>query len=98
MERMGTAFRRAVRTFAAAHQVPVVTFAKTDRKQEVMRPYVRRRAATGPPGVVAIGVAQEYQNVFAASQREDQGRTGHQVWFSFRKADRRVTCYYFYLW
>src|SRR4051812_47608662 len=61
MERMGTAFRRAVRTFAAAHQVPVVTFAKTDRKQEVMRPYVRRRAATGQPGVVAIGVAQEYQ-------------------------------------
>jgi hypothetical protein len=43
-------------------------------------------------------VAQEYQNVFAASQREDRGRTGHQVWYSFRKADRRVTCFYFYLW
>ena len=41
-------------------------------------------------------MAQEYQNVFAASQRA----TGHgsAVWFTFRKADRRVTCFYFYLW
>jgi hypothetical protein len=52
----------------------------------------------GRSGVAAIGVAQEYQNVFAGCQREDRGRTGHQVWFSFRKADRRVTCFYFYLW
>ena len=38
---------------------------KDDRKQEVMRPYLERQAATGLPGVAAIGVAQEYQNVFA---------------------------------
>jgi hypothetical protein len=43
-------------------------------------------------------VAQEYQNVFACSQREDRGDTGRQVWFTFHKADRRVTCFYFYLW
>jgi hypothetical protein len=36
--------------------------------------------------------------VFASSQRADRGRTGHQVWFTFHKADRRVTCFYFYLW
>jgi len=45
--------------------------------------------------VAAIGVAQEYQNVFAANQR--QGSNGIP-WFSFTEADRRVTCYYFYLW
>ena len=84
--------------FAVASQVPIITFGKTDRKQEVMRPYLQRQAATGVPGVAAIGVAQEYQNVFAATQREDRGYTGHQVWYSFRKADRRVTCFYFYLW
>jgi hypothetical protein len=44
--------------------------------------------------VAAIGVAQEFQNVFAASKRQD----GTAVWFSFYKADRRVTCFYFYLW
>jgi hypothetical protein len=98
MERIGTSFRRAVRSFAAAQQVPIVVFGKTDRKQEVMRPHLLRQAKTGRSGVAAIGVAQEYQNVFAGCQREDRGRTGHQVWFSFRKADRRVTCFYFYLW
>jgi hypothetical protein len=40
-------------------------------------------------------VAQEYQNVFASSQR--QGRNG-VPWFSFTKADRPVSCVYFYLW
>lgn len=98
MEKIGTSFRRAVRAFAAAQQVPMVAFGKTDRKQEVMRPHLRRQAGTGQSRVVAIGVAQEYQNVFGACQREDRGRTGHQVWFSFGKADRRVTCFYFYLW
>jgi len=98
MERIGTAFRRGVRSFADAHDVPVVKFGKGDRKQEVMRPYLARQARTGHSGVAAIGVAQEYQNVFAASQREDRGDTGRQVWFSFSKADRRVTCFYFYLW
>ena len=98
MEKIGTAFRRAVRSFATAQQVPIVVFTKTDRKQDVMRCHLQRQAATGQSGVAAIGVAQEYQNVFAASQREDRGRTGHQVWFSFRKADRRVTCFYFYPW
>jgi len=98
MERIGTRFRRAVKTFADAEHIPVVRFGKTDRKQEVMRPYLARQARTGRSGVAAIGVAQEYQNVFAAYQRQDLGYTGKQVWFSFTKADRRVTCYYFYIW
>jgi hypothetical protein len=45
--------------------------------------------------VASIGVAQEFQNVFAATQRQ---ASNHIPWFSFSKADRRVTCYYFYLW
>ena len=98
MEKIGTAFRRAVQTFAAAHRVPIVKFGKLDRKAEVMLPYLQRQAATGIPGVAAIGVAQEYQNVFASSERVNRGYTGHRVWFTFHKADRRVTCFYFYLW
>jgi hypothetical protein len=95
MEKIGTRFRRAVYAFATARQVPVVQFKKGDRKQDVMRPYLERQAATGLPGVAAIGVAQEYQNVFAASERAQHGSA---VMFTFRKADRRVTCFYFYLW
>ena len=98
MEKIGTRFRRGVRDFAEAHQVPVVKFGKGERKQEVMRAYLVRQAGSGGPGVAAIGVAQEYQSVWSAYQRGDRGDTGRQVWFSFTKADRRVTCYYFYLW
>jgi hypothetical protein len=50
MERIGTSFRRAVDSFAAANRVPLVRFAKTDRKQEVMRPYLARQARPVVPG------------------------------------------------
>jgi hypothetical protein len=71
-----------------------VRFGKDDRKVEVMRPYLAHQARTGRSGVAAIGIAQEFQNVFASTQR-----TGNPVpWFSFFKADRRVTCFYFYVW
>ena len=94
LERIGTAFRRAVSGFAEDEHVPVVRFGKDDRKIDVMRRYLARQAATGRSGVAAIGVAQEFQNVFAACKRV----AGSAVWFSFYKADRRVTCFYFYLW
>jgi hypothetical protein len=95
MEKIGTAFRRSVSRFAANERIPVVRFGKTDRKIDVMRRYLAAQEATGRSGVVAIGVAQEFQNVFAAHQR--QGGNG-VPWFSFTKADRRVSCFYFYLW
>jgi hypothetical protein len=95
MEKIGTAFRRAVSAFAEAERIPVVRFGKSDRKIDVMRRHVAAQAATGRSGVAAIGVAQEYQNVFAATA--GRGRNG-VPWFSFTKADRRVTCFYFYLW
>jgi hypothetical protein len=95
LEKIGTGFRRAVAAFAAAEHVPVVRFGKDDRKIEVMRRHLAAQQATGRSGVAAIGVAQEFQSVFAATQR--QGGNG-LPWFSFTKADRRVSCFYFYLW
>jgi len=95
MEKIGTAFRKAVDRFATDNHIPVVRFSKDDRKIDRMRPYLVRQARTGRPGVAAIGVAQEFQNVFAATKH--MGRNG-VPWFSFTKADRRVTCFYFYLW
>jgi hypothetical protein len=65
-DRIGTAFRKAVTAFAQDNGIPVIRFAKCDRKADVMRPYLQ--AATRP-GVVAIGVAQEFQSVFAAYDR-----------------------------
>ena len=73
----------------------MVRFTKADRKIEKMRPYLAAQAKTGRSGVAAIGVAQEYASVFTGTERD--GSNG-VPWFSFAKADRRVTCYYFYLW
>ena len=65
--------KAAVASFAEADHIPVVRFGKDDRKIDRMRPYLARQAATGRSGVAAIGTAQEFQNVFAASQRTGDG-------------------------
>src|SRR6266480_7970113 len=92
---LGDRFRRAVAAFAEANQIPWVRFGKDQAKLAVMGPHLARQAATGRSGVAAIGVAQEFQRVWTAA--EGKTSTGTPRW-SFYKADRRVTCYYFYLW
>ena len=94
-EKIGLAFRKAVAQFAREDHIPVVRFGKADRKIEVMRPYLDAQAARGRSGVAAIGVAQEFASVFTGTERSASNGI---PWFSFAKANRRVTCYYFYLW
>jgi len=88
---IGQRFRRAVAAYAEANDIPWVQFGKDDDKLAVMRAHLDRQAATGTSGVAAIGVAQEFQRVWAATQGKTS--TGTPRW-SFYKADRRVTCYY----
>jgi hypothetical protein len=92
---LGDRFRRAVASFAEANDIPWVRFGKDEAKLEVMQPYLSRQASTGRSGVAAIGVAQEFQRVWTAC--EGKTSTGTPRW-NFVKEDRRVTCYYFYLW
>jgi hypothetical protein len=92
---IGQRFRRAVACYAEANDIAWVQFGKDDDKLAVMRAHLDRQAATGKSGVAAIGVAQEFQRVWAAT--EGKTATGTPRW-SFYKADRRVTCYYFYVW
>ncbi|HVX22395.1 MAG TPA: hypothetical protein VHB02_13670 [Acidimicrobiales bacterium] len=56
-----------------------------------MRPYLKQASA---PGVVAVGVAQEFQSVFATGRRDASSGV---PFFTFYRADRRVTTYYFYV-
>jgi hypothetical protein len=95
MEHIGTRFRRAVESYATSNGIPWVKFAKADRKIDVMQPHLQAQAATGKSGVAAVGVAQEFQRVWSAHQRDTQTAAPQ---YTFVKADRRVTCYYFYLW
>jgi hypothetical protein len=94
-EKIGTRFRDDVRRFATAAGVPVVRFAKGDRKIDVMRPLLARAAATGRSQVVAVGVAQEFQRVFTGTKVPSAGGVPR---FAFGKTERRTTCFYFYLW
>ena len=95
-EKIGTRFRQAVGRFAEANDIPMVKFKKGMRKIDVMQRYLRGAAQAGRPGVVAIGWAQEFQLVWDARKRDTDPSRPPQ--FSFAKAERRVTCYYFYVW
>ena len=70
LEKIGTAFRRAVASFAEDNHIPVVRFTKDDRKieRDAAVPGAGR-PRTGRSGVAAIGVAQEFQQVFTATKR-----------------------------
>jgi hypothetical protein len=95
MEKISTRFRRSVESFASANGIPWIRFGKEDRKADVMAPHLARQASTGRSGIAAVGVAQEFQRVWAAYQRDTRTAAPQ---CTFAKADRRVTCYYFYLW
>ena len=88
-------FRQAVGRFAEMNDIPVVTFTRGVRKLDVMQRYLRRAARAGRPGVAAIGRAEEFQLVWDARQRDTDRSRPPQ--FFFVKAERRVTCYYFYV-
>jgi hypothetical protein len=96
LEQIGTRFRQAVARFAESNDIPVIKFKKGARKIDVMRPLLARAARGGRPGVVAIGWPQEFCHVWEARKRVTDPCRPPQ--FSFSMAERRVTCYYFYLW
>ncbi|MFZ1285942.1 MAG: hypothetical protein WAR57_02760 [Candidatus Phosphoribacter sp.] len=96
VERIGLRFRESVRRFADLNRIPVVRFTKGQRKIEVMRKHLARQAATGRSGVAAIGVAQEFQRVATCTTKPARG--GGAPHFAWDRADRRVSCFYFYLW
>jgi hypothetical protein len=93
--RIGDRFRASVRSFADTNQIPFISFRKGDRKLDVMKPYLARQERRGRSGVAAIGWAQEFQRV--ASCTTTPARAGGAPHFGWDRADRRVTCYYFYL-
>ena len=86
---IGDRFRQAVARFADQHAIPVVRFTKEQRKAEV---------ANGTRYPVPQMGLQEFQRVFTGY---DRGRSDGQPGpprYGFEKAERRVTCYYFYVW
>ena len=100
IEKIGNRFRREVDAFVKTNKVPLLHLKKPDRtrwddrKLDHVRPYLERAERLGRFGVVAVVAAQEFQYVFSATKKT--GRNGG-VWFDWRKSERRVSCYYFYI-
>ena len=94
-EKIGTRFRDNAYRYAAERGVPVLRFAKGDRKVDLARPLLERAARSGRSQLAALGVAQEFQRVFTGVKADGQGDLPR---FVFGKADRRVSCFYFYVW
>lgn len=96
-KRIGDRFRAEVAAFAEREGIPILRLKKPDRtrwddrKLDHVRPYLQ--AATRP-GVVAIVQTQEVQKVFMGYDRSKKKGVAN---FGFEKADRAVTCYYFYV-
>lgn len=96
-KKIGDRFREQVKSFAEKEGIPIIRLRRPDRtrwddrKLDHVRPYLQ--AAT-EPGVVAIVQTQEVQKVFMGYNRSKIKGIAN---FGFEKADRAVTCYYFYI-
>ncbi|HEY6810419.1 MAG TPA: hypothetical protein VIZ70_04770 [Propionibacteriaceae bacterium] len=88
--RIGDQFRRSVRSFADTNQIPMIKFAKGERKIEAMMPYLACLEQAGRSGVAGIGWAQEFQRVAICTTTE--AKNGGAPHFGWDKAERRVTC------
>lgn len=85
-------FVGAMKTFATTQDVPLITFERGQRKDDVVADYRARRPLA--EGVVVIGVAQEKMRAFKAQKRRGPGKA---VSFDFSRQSVAVNHYYFYV-
>lgn len=83
----------------ADHDAPVVRFARRQSKEEVARPYQAGAKATGRPGVVLVGKAQERVSIWRGWKDDTNPLSvkGHPH-FSFARQSALPDQWYFYLW
>jgi hypothetical protein len=92
MAPMSRAFVAAIEAYGHTHAIPLITFAKGQRKDEVAADYLAR--FTGKEGVLFVGKAQENVPVFRTEKRRD-ARTGRSYPWIVRSS-APVNHYYFY--
>lgn len=89
---MSKQFVADIYDFAAAHAVPVVRFAKGQRKDDVMHEHLA--GFSGTDQIVFIGVAQERAHVFRTERRHNPQTGAPYPWIVTTTA--MVNHYYFY--
>jgi hypothetical protein len=92
MAPISRALVKAIEDYAQAHQVPMVTFTKGQRKDEVVAPYVAQ--AAGREGIVLIGKAQEKTTTFRTTQGYGPHRQDRYP--QLYRTTAMVNQYYFY--
>ena len=85
-------FVGAIKTYAATQDVPLITFERGQRQDDVVADYRARRPMAD--GVVVIGVAQEEMRAFKAHKRS--GPQGG-VTFDFARQSVAVNHHSFYV-
>ena len=66
LSKIGDRLRAEVHSFCENNQIPVLRFNAKDRQIDLVKPYFDKATR---PGVVAVGIAQEFQSVFSAYKR-----------------------------
>lgn len=92
MDPITRAFVAKIDTYAKQHAIPVVTFTRGQRKDDLAKQYLA--AFTGNEGILFVGKAQERASVFRTEKRRrpDTGQT--YPWIL--KSTAMVNAYYFY--
>lgn len=86
-----------IAAFAQAQGIPVVTFRRGDRKEDIAEPYLRAAEDAGAESVVMIGVEQQRVPGGWRGYRTNRGSDAHPH-FRYVRAALYVNLYYFYIW
>ncbi len=92
VEPMTRAFIQAIEQFVKDHQIPLITFEKGQRKDEVAAE--QRAKFTQCEGVVFVGKAQEKCTVYRTEKRHNPKKNTSYAWIV--KSTALVNNYYFY--
>src|ERR1700737_2133210 len=92
MQPMSRAFVAKLENFAAQHEIPLVQFRKGQRKDDVMKEYLRKFGKD--EGVVFIGKAQEKTPVFRTEKRRNPKSGQPYPWIV--RSTAMVNHYYIY--
>ena len=92
MEPMSNAFRKAIDAFAESSQVPFITFAKGQRKDDLAKEYLAK--SDGKECVLFVGKAQERARAFRTEKRRFADSDKVYPWIV--RSTAMVNHYYFY--
>ena len=92
MAPISQAFIAAIEAFVAEQRVPLITFEKGQRKDDVMAAHLSR--FTEPEGVLFVGKAQEKATVFRTEKRRNPQTGQPYPWLV--RSTAMVNQYYFY--